>query len=142
VIIKKQLINLFLPTTKSVIKAKKDIAVEFYADKCSGCFKEYGEGKWFAYHHMDYDPERKTSKEFRNTILYNRYVLGEVSTFPERFVLVCKSCHNRLDNYKTGMALVPKDTLTRLYMIAFLSKPKLRKTRTGGESIKSESTSH
>jgi len=116
----------------SVIQEKKRIAYVLFEFRCFGCRKEYGKG--FAYHHQDYDETRKTHKDFSNTIDYNRYVLSEVATFPERFALFCKSCHNRMDNFKTGMSLIPKDTLTRLYMVAMLSKPKLRKSRKGGES--------
>ena len=127
-IIKKTIIDLFLPTTQSVIDAKAKIAKDLFEDRCFGCRKKYG--AFFAYHHQDYDKNRKTSKEFKGTIDYNRYVLSEVATFPERFALFCKSCHNRMDNYKTGMSLVPKDTLTRLFMVAMISQPKLRKART------------
>lgn len=126
-IIKKTIIDLFLPTADAVVEAKAKIARELFEDRCFGCRKEFG--KEFAYHHQDYDDKRKTYKDFKSTIEYNRYVLGEVVTFPNRFVLFCKSCHNRMDNFKTGMSLVPKDTLTRLYMVALLSKPKLRKSR-------------
>jgi len=130
--VNKVIVNLYLPTKESVILAKKQIAIDLFEDRCFGCRKPYG--KNFAYHHQDYDENRKTSKDFKNTIDYNRYVLGEVATFPERFALFCKSCHNRMDNFKTGMSLVPKDVLTRLFMVAMLSQPKLRKTRIGGES--------
>jgi len=134
-IIKKTILDLYLPTAESVVLEKKRIAYVLFEYRCFGCRKSYGDGKNFAYHHQDYDKDRKTSKDFKNTIEYNRYVLGEVITFPKRFVLFCKSCHNRMDNFKTGMSLVSKDTLTRLYMVALLSEPKLRKTRDkGGES--------
>ncbi len=129
----KVILDIYLPTTKAVILEKKRIAYVLFEYRCFGCRKPYDTG--FAYHHQDYDKDRKTSKDFKNTIEYNRYVLGEVITFPERFVLFCKSCHNRMDNFKTGMSLVPKDVLTRLYMVALVSKPKLRRTRDkGGES--------
>ena len=126
----KIILDLYLPTAKLVVLEKKRIAYVLFEFRCFGCRKPYGDGKNFAYHHQDYDESRKTYKDFKSTIEYNRYVLGEVITFPERFVLFCKSCHNRMDNFKTGMSLVPKDTLTRLYMTALLSKPKLRRTRT------------
>ncbi len=123
----KTILDLYLPTAESVVLEKKRIAYVLFEYRCFGCRKPYAKG--FAYHHQDYDKNRKTSKDFKNTILYNRYVLGEVITFPNRFVLFCKSCHNRMDNFKTGMSLVPKDTLTRLYMVALTSQPKLRKSR-------------
>lgn len=126
-IIKKTIVDLFLPSPLSVIHAKERIANELFEGRCFGCRKPYG--KAFAYHHQDYDETRKTHKDFPNTISYNRYVLSEVVTFPNRFVLFCKSCHNRMDNFRTGMSLVPKDTLTRLYMVALLSQPKLRKKK-------------
>ena len=106
---------------------KKRLASELFHGRCSGCHKPYGPG--FAYHHLEYDENRKTSKDFSNTIAYNRYILGEVSALPERFVLFCRGCHNRCDNFMTGMALIPKDTLARLYVIAFMSKPKPRRPR-------------
>ncbi len=121
----KTIINSYLPTPKAVYDEKRKIAHDLFHGRCSGCHKLYASG--FAYHHLDYDPDRKSSKDFKNTVLYNAYVLGEVVTFPERFVLFCKGCHNRMDNFKTGMSKVPKDTLARLYVIAFMSKGKPRR---------------
>jgi len=134
-IVSKVIIDTYLPTDESVIREKKQVAIDCFEDRCSGCYRPYENGKGWAYHHMEYDERRKTHKDFPTTIKYNRYILGEVRTFPERFTLFCKPCHNRMDNFKTGMSLLPKNTLTRLYMIALLSKPKPRRTRgKGGES--------
>lgn len=126
-LVKKSILNSYLPTAQAVIDEKRDIAVQLFHGRCGGCHKPYGKG--FAYHHLDYDPDRKSSKDFKSTIDYNRYVLGEVRAYPQRFYLLCRGCHNRIDNFKTGMSLVKKDTLARLYIIAFRSQIKPRKPR-------------
>ena len=125
----KTIINSYLPTPKAVHDEKRKIAHDLFHGRCGGCHRPYGSG--FAYHHLDYNPDRKSSKDFKNTISYNRYILGEVLAFPARFYLLCRGCHHRIDNFMVGMSLVPKDTLARLYLIAFLSQPKPRKPRRG-----------
>jgi hypothetical protein len=127
-IIKKAILNQWLPTNDSVLREKKRVALEFFDGKCFVCPKKYGKG--FAYHHVEYDPTRKTHSDFKTTIEYNRYVLPEIIAEPDRFYLLCKTCHARVDHWRSGqLGHLPKDQLARLFMVAYRTIPKPRKPR-------------
>jgi len=123
-----------LPTAESVLAEKKRVAKELFEGRCYICRKPFGKG--FAFHHEDYVEGRKTHKDFPNTIDYNRYILPEVIVYPERFWCLCKTDHARIDHWRSGMlAHLPKDVLARLFLVAYRTIPKPKRTRTkGGES--------
>jgi len=113
-----------VPVDHTWIK-KKDIAIKLFSGKCFVCHKAFG--KWFAFHHLQYYPGRKTHKDFRNSIEYNKYVLPEVVDNPDRFRLLCKICHARIDQPRLGyLGHLKKDQLIRLFMAAFETIPKER----------------
>ncbi len=96
------------------------------------CHKPYG--MWFAFHHKEYDPTRKTHKDFKNTTEYNRYVIPEVIANPGRFRLLCKVCHARIDQPRRGyLGHLKKDILIRTFIAAFETIPKAR-GKNGGDS--------
>ncbi len=123
-IVNKSILNLFLPSNQAVREAKARIAHELFLGICNDCKRKYRPN--FSFHHLDYDPNRKTYKDFSGTLTYNRYVIPEVVAYPESFELLCRACHNRIDNYMTGLSKVPKDTLARLYVTAFMTTKKPR----------------
>ena len=101
--------------------------MEYFGDICGGCLRPYGKGKGFSFHHMNYRDDRRDYKDFNGSVNYNRYVLPEIVAEPHRFKLLCKSCHNRIDSFKTGMSRIPNETLARLYTIAFMTTKKPRR---------------
>jgi len=139
--ITKVILNLHLTDSVSVVTEKRRVAIELFAGRCYICLRPFQPG--FAFHHREYDPERKTHKDFKNTIEYNRYVIPEVVAYPERFRLLCKVCHARIDQPRYGyLGHIDKGRLARLYEVANETIPGPRKTRTkGGESKKPVSPS-
>jgi len=129
--------NLYLPTNDSVKAMKQKIAIEYFDGECFICHKSYG--KWFAYHHKEYDPRRKTHADFKNTTEYNRYVIPEVIANPERFRLLCKVCHARIDQPRRGyLGHLKKDILIRTFIAALETIPKPR-GKNGGDFPSSSS---
>lgn len=117
-----------------VVAEKRRLAIEVFDGKCYICQKPYGSG--FAFHHKKYDPNRKKHSDFKNTIEYNAYVIPEIISDPDRFRLLCKICHARIDQPRYGyLGHIPKDRLDRLYEVAKETIPGPKKTRKkGGES--------
>jgi len=127
-IVRKVILNLNLNTPFDVLNEKRRIAHDLFEGRCYICWRNYGNG--FAFHHKEYDPTRKTHKNFKNTIDYNRYILPEVITFSDRFYLLCKICHARIDQPRYGyLGHMAKDKLERLYQVAKETVPEPRKTR-------------
>ena len=128
-IVKKVILNLNLRGALDVVNEKLRVARELFEGRCYVCRKPFGNG--FAFHHNEYDPNRKTHKDFKNTIDYNRYVLPEVIAHAERFYLLCKICHARIDQPRYGyLGHITKDRLERLFEVARKTIPGPRKTRT------------
>jgi len=127
-------VNLYLPTNEAVIQEKKRLANSLFKGQCYVCRKPFGKG--FAFHHIEYDPARRTHKDFPNTIEYNRYLIPEVIMYPERFYCLCKGCHAKIDNWRSGqLGHINKEQLARLFLVAYQTIPKPRKAREkGGES--------
>lgn len=83
-------------TIHPILKKKKEIAVELFGGKCFFCPKKYG--KYFSFHHLNYDPTRKTYKDFNNnTVKYHVYLIPEILANPQRFLLVCRGHHDLLE---------------------------------------------
>ena len=129
-IVRKGMISKSLFGLEAVYKEKKRIADEYFEGRCYICEKKFGKG--FAYHHLDYDPERKNHKDFKNTVDYNRYVLPEVEAYPERFYLLCRICHARIDQPRYGyLGHIDKERLERLFEVARKTIPGPKKKRRG-----------
>jgi hypothetical protein len=82
-------------TIHPIRKEKAKVADELYANKCFLCNKKFG--KYFSYHHLNYREDRKTYKDFGDTIQYHKYVLPEIKGQPERFILLCRGHHDILE---------------------------------------------
>jgi len=137
-IVKPVILNLYLPTNDSVKAKKLEVATTYYDAMCFVCRKPYG--MWFAFHHKRYDPKRKTHADFKNTTEYNRYVIPEVVANPERFRLLCKVCHSRIDQPRRGyLGHLKKDILIRTFVAAFETIPKPR-GKNGGDFPSSSSS--
>ena len=131
-IITKTIQNIKLPTAESVYVKKREIAENLFGGKCWGCHKFYENN--FAFHHKEYDPLRKTHKDFPNTVNYNRYIIPEVIAYPERFRCVCPVCHARNDQPRYGyLGHMKKDKLIRAFIMGFETIPKPR-GKNGGDS--------
>ncbi len=74
-----------------VLEEKKKIAIELFQGSCYVCRRKYG--KYFGFHHKDYEEDDLKSTDFRGTIWYHCYLLEIVLNHPERFWLLCNKCH-------------------------------------------------
>jgi hypothetical protein len=116
------------PKQQSIYNEKERIAHEHFAGQCFICQLKYGSG--FAFHHLEYDPERKTHKDFKSSLEYNVYMFPEILEFPYRFYLLCRICHARIDQPRYGfLGHISKDRLERLYIVARDTIPGPRKKK-------------
>lgn len=69
---------------------RKDIAV-LLGGKCILCLKNFG--KNFHFHHIEYRSGEKKHSDFKLWIEYNEYVLPIIQKIPEKFALLCNTCH-------------------------------------------------
>jgi hypothetical protein len=123
---------LILQSTDIIYTKKEQVARDLFDGRCFVCQKPYGKG--FAFHHKSYDPQRKTHKDFKNSTAYNNYVIPEIINCPDRFRLLCKICHARIDQPRLGyLGHMKKDKLIRLFIASFETIPKPRKN--GGDSV-------
>ena len=113
---------------EAIYLEKERIAREVFEGRCFICQLKYGKG--FAFHHLEYDPERKTHNDFKNSHEYNAYIFPELLEFPYRFYLLCKICHARIDQPRYGyLGHIAKDRLERLYIVARATIPGPKKPR-------------
>ena len=80
-----------LSKVNPVLLEKKKIACDLYEGRCFICRRNYG--KYFGFHHKDYEDDDLKSTDFRGTIWYHCYLLEIVLNHPERFWLLCNRCH-------------------------------------------------
>ena len=112
----------------AIYEEKRRIAHDVYGGQCYICQTRYGSGH--AFHHIEYDPSRKTHKDFTYTWDYNAYMFPEVLQYPERFYLLCKICHARIDQPRYGyLGHIKKDRLERLFEVAFKTIPAPKKSK-------------
>ena len=83
--------------TKITIKQKeekkselKEQAASWFNHKCSVCKKKK---KVMQFHHLEYQEGEKTSKDFKNNLDYQIYILPIVDERPEDFEYLCRSDH-------------------------------------------------
>ncbi len=78
-----------------ILVKKKEIAINLFGGRCFFCPKKYG--KYFSFHHLNYDPNRKTYRDFPSTVSYHRYLIPEILADPSRFLLCCRAHHDKLE---------------------------------------------
>tara|TARA_R110000824_G_scaffold218440_4_gene405129 strand:+ start:39 stop:407 length:369 start_codon:yes stop_codon:yes gene_type:complete len=54
----------------------------------------------FTFHHLAYNPEEKTYRNFKNSKQYNEYILPIIRANPKNFLLLHKKCHYAVEMAK------------------------------------------
>lgn len=73
------------------IKIKRAQVGALLGNKCNLCLKKFG--KNFHFHHIGYRYNEKRHSDFKSWIKYNEYVLPIIQKLPEKFALLCNTCH-------------------------------------------------
>lgn len=73
------------------IKQERKKVAELLGGVCVLCRKKFG--KNFHFHHIGYRKNEKRHSDFSSWYLYNVYVLPIIKKIPEKFALLCKTCH-------------------------------------------------
>ena len=73
------------------IKLKRKTVAILLGGKCILCLKKFG--KKFHFHHVQYRIGEKKHSDFSSWVQYNEYVLPIVQSIPEKFALLCNTCH-------------------------------------------------
>lgn len=73
------------------IKLKRRQISILLGGKCVLCLKKFG--KNFHFHHIQYRIDEKKHSDFTSWVRYNEYVLPIIEKIPEKFTLLCKTCH-------------------------------------------------
>ena len=73
------------------IKLKRKQVAELLGGKCIICLKNFG--KNFHFHHIEYRKNEKKHSDFTSWVRYNEYVLPIIQKIPEKFALLCNTCH-------------------------------------------------
>lgn len=73
------------------IKAKRKQIATLLGSKCVLCLKKAGKGTSF--HHIGYREGEKRHSDFTSWVQYNEYVLPIINKIPEKFALLCITCH-------------------------------------------------
>jgi len=103
-----------------MIPDRKEIAEEFYDNKCYVCQKKFG--KYFQFHHLWYHDDEKIYSDFKRQKDYWKYVVYAIMEEPERFMLLCRTCHSRIDKRRGGIKRMKVDKVVRLFIAVLLSK--------------------
>lgn len=74
-----------------IIKKQRKQVAELLGSVCVLCLKKFG--KNFHFHHIGYRKNEKKHSDFSSWYLYNVYVLPIIKKIPEKFALLCKTCH-------------------------------------------------
>ena len=69
---------------------RKDVSITL-GGECVICLKKFG--KNFHFHHIEYRVGEKKHSDFKSWIDYNLYVLPIIQSIPEKFALLCNTCH-------------------------------------------------
>lgn len=102
------------------IPTRRDLAEEFYRNRCYVCQKKFG--KYFQFHHLWYNENELIWKDFKNQKEYWNHVCYEIMEQPERFMLLCKTCHSRIDKPRGGLKRMKEAKIVRLFVASLLSK--------------------
>lgn len=73
------------------IKLKRKQVSILLGGKCTLCLKNFG--KNFHFHHIQYRIGEKRHSDFTSWMKYNEYVLPIIQKIPEKFSLLCNTCH-------------------------------------------------
>jgi len=73
------------------IKLKRKQVAILLGGKCILCLKKFG--KNFHFHHIQYRVGEKKHSDFTSWTSYNEYVLPIIQKIPEKFALLCNTCH-------------------------------------------------
>ena len=77
---------------------------KIFGSKCELCTKKITLTKKrkinFTFHHYTYDPKQKNYKDFKNSKLYNEYILPLVKKNPSNFALLHRKCHYSVEMAK------------------------------------------
>ena len=73
------------------IKIKRKQVASLLGGKCVLCLKKFG--KNFHFHHIEYRENEKRHSDFASWTSYNEYVLPIIQRLPDKFSLLCNTCH-------------------------------------------------
>ena len=74
-----------------IIKEERKQVAELLGGVCVLCLKKFG--KNFHFHHIGYRKGEKKHSDFSSWYLYSLYVLPIIKKIPDKFALLCKTCH-------------------------------------------------
>lgn len=98
----------------AVLQSRSEIAQKYFFSKCYICERKFG--KYFQYHHLWYEPNEKKYSDFPDSNLYWEYVCEKIIENPERFLLLCRICHSRIDRKRGGLSRMKADKVVRLFL--------------------------
>lgn len=73
------------------IKIKRKQVACILGGQCVLCLKKFG--KNFHFHHIGYRKNEKKHSDFASWTSYNEYVLPIIEKIPDKFSLLCITCH-------------------------------------------------
>ncbi len=73
------------------IKLKRKQAAQLLGNVCKICLKQSKKNLHF--HHIGYQKDEKKHSDFKSWVDYNEYVLPIIINNPNRFTLLCITCH-------------------------------------------------
>lgn len=100
----------------SLFEMRKEFAHAHYDGMCFVCQKKFG--KRFQFHHKRYIKGDKKWHEFTNPMDYWKHVEEKMLEDPDRFTLLCHTCHHRVDKQRGGLSRMNKDKLERLFIVS------------------------
>ncbi len=74
-----------------IIKNERKKVATLLGGVCVLCLKKFG--KNFQFHHIGYRDDEKKHSDFKSWVDYNEYVLPIIPKFPDKFTLLCNTCH-------------------------------------------------
>lgn len=83
---------------KATIFKLKEKAARHYDSKCFVCQSRFRRG--FTFHHLWYENNQKTYRDFKNGDDYNEYVVKIVEKKPDQFLLLCVKHHFAVETLK------------------------------------------
>jgi hypothetical protein len=93
---------------------RQEVALKYYNGKCFVCEKKFG--KYFQFHHLYYLESEKKFSDFEKPEQYWEYVSKKILDDPQRFLLLCRICHSRIDRKRGGLSRMKKDKVVRLFL--------------------------
>ena len=75
----------------SIVQQKRKCTAKLFNNICYVCEKKFG-GK-FHFHHVQYRNGELKYSDFKSWVQYNEYVLPIIQKIPDKFALLCNTCH-------------------------------------------------